>query len=57
MAAFGERGVLDSPNLRVMRWRNGVLSGIDLAIKPGLGSSRTYHPGEMPLPTKPRPGL
>ena len=23
----------------------------------GLGSSRTYQPGEMPLPTKPRPGL
>ena len=25
--------------------------------EPGLGSSRTYQPGEMPLPTKLRPGL
>ena len=43
--------------MRVMRWRNGALSGSDLANKPGLGSSRTYQPGEMPLPTKLRPGL
>ena len=57
MAAYGERGVLDRPNMRVMRWRNGALSGSDMANKPGLGSSRTYEPGEMPLPTKPRPGL
>ena len=57
MAAYGERGVLDRPNMRVMRWRNGTLSGSDLANKPGLGSSRTYQPGEMPLPSKPRPGL
>ena len=27
------------------------------ANEPGLGSSRIYQPGEMPLPTKPRPGL
>ena len=40
----GERGVI-------------ILSGSDLANQPGLGSSRTYQPGEMPLPTKPRPGL
>ena len=25
--------------------------------EPGLGTSRTYQPGEMPLPTKPKPGL
>ena len=31
MAAYGERGVLDRPNMRVMRWRNGALSGSDLA--------------------------
>ena len=43
--------------MRVMRWRNGALSGSDLANEPGLGSSRTYQPGEMPLPTKPKPGL
>ena len=28
-----------------------------MANEPGLRSSRTYQPGEMPLPTKPRPGL
>ena len=43
--------------MRAMRWRNGALSGSDLASEPGLRSSRTYKPGEMPLPTKPRPGL
>ena len=57
MAAYGERGVLDRPNMRVMRWRNGALSWSDLANEPGLGSSRTYQPGEMPLPSKPKPGL
>ena len=57
MAAYGERGVLDRPNMRVMRWRNGALSGSDLANETGLGSSRTYQPGEMPLPSKPKPGL
>ena len=57
MAAYGERETLDHPNMRVMRWRNGALSGSDLANEPGLGRSGTYQPGEMPLPTKPRPGL
>ena len=57
MAAYVERGVLDRPNMRVMRWRNGALSGTDLTNEPGLGSSRTYQPGEIPLPTEPRPGL
>ena len=57
MAAYGERGVLDRPNMRVMRWRNGTLSGSDLANEPGLGSSRTYQPGELPMPSKPKPGL
>ena len=57
MAAYKERGVLDRTNMRVLRWRNGAFSGSDLTNKPGLGSSRTYQPGEMPLPTKPRPGL
>ena len=56
MAAYGKRGVLDRPLMRVMRWRNEALSGSDLANEPGLGSSRTYQPGEMPLPTKPKPG-
>ena len=57
MAAYVERGVLDRPNVRVMRWRNGALSGSDLANEPGLGSSRTYQPGEMPLTSKPKLGL
>ena len=57
VGAYGERGVLDRPNMRVMRWRNGALSGSDLANEPGLGSSRTYQPGEMPMPSKPKPGL
>ena len=57
MAAYGERGVLDRPNMRVMRWRNEALSGSDLANEPGLGSSRTYQPGEMPMPSRPKPGL
>ena len=57
MAAYGGQGVLDRPNMRVMRWRNGALSGSDLANEPRLGSSRTYQPGEMPLPTKPSTGL
>ena len=43
--------------MRVMRWRNGALSGSDLANEPVLGSSRTYQPGEMPMPSKPKPGL
>ena len=34
MAAYGERGVLDRPNMRAMRWRNGALSGSDLANEP-----------------------
>ena len=57
MAAYGERGVLDRPNIRIMRWRNGALSGSDLANEPGLGSFRTNQPRELPLPTKPKPGL
>ena len=31
----GERGVLDHPNTRVMKWRNGDISG-DLSNEPGL---------------------
>ena len=57
MAAYEQQGVLDRPKMRVMRWRNWALSGSDLANEPGLGSFRTYQPGETLLPTKPRPGL
>ena len=37
--------------------KRGSLSGSDLANEPGLGKSRAYQPGEMPLPSKPKPGL
>ena len=57
MAAYGQQEVLHRPSMRVMSCRNRALSGSDLANEPGLGSSRTYQPGEMPLPTKPRPVL
>ena len=57
MAAYGHQGVLDRPNMRLMKLRNGALSRSDLANEPGLKSCRTYQSGEMPLPTKPRPGL
>ena len=57
MAAYGRKGVLDHPDMRAMRWRSGALSGSVLANEPGLGSSRTYQPGVMLLPTKPMPGL
>ena len=57
MAAYGQQGLVDRPNMRVMRRISGALSGSDLANEPGLGSSRTYQPGETPLPTKRRPGL
>ena len=56
MTAYGQQGVLDRPNMRVMRWRNGALSGSKLTNEPGLGSSGTYQPVEMPLPMKPRSG-
>ena len=57
MAAHGERGVLDRPNMRALRWGNGALSGSDLANEPGMGSTRTYLSAEMPLPSKPKLGL
>ena len=57
MAAFGQQGVLDRPNMKVMRSRNGPLSGSDLANEPRLRNLRSYQPGEMPVSTKPRPGL
>ena len=56
MATYGQHGVLDRPNMEIMRWRNGALSGSDLANEPGFGSSRTYQPGKMPLPAKARTG-
>ena len=37
--------------------RNGALSECDLAHEPGVGTTRTYQPGEMLLSNRPRPGL
>ena len=34
MAVYGQQGVLNRPNMRVMRWRIGTLSGSDLASEP-----------------------
>ena len=49
--------VLARSSLRVLRWRDGELSVVDLAHELVLQTARTYQPGEMPLPVKPRPGL
>ena len=57
MPAWGQQGVLDRSSLRFMRPRNVALSGSDLAEGSGLGTARTYQPGEMHLPTRLRPGL
>ena len=56
-AAYGQQGVIDRQNIRLLRWQNGALSGVLLANEPGLGSSRTHQPSEIPLRTKPRPEL
>ena len=56
MAAYGENGVLDRPNMRVMRWRNGALLGSDMANEPGMGSSRTYKPMRCLCPPSPSLG-
>ena len=57
MTAWREQGVLDRPSLWVKRWRNEAFSGTNIVHKTGLGTKRTYQPGEMPLSTRPRPGL
>ena len=56
-AAWGEPGVLDRPSLRVMRWKNEALSGSDLAHEPGVGTTETYQPGELPHSDRHRHGL
>ena len=43
MTAYGEQGVLDHPNMRVVRWRNWSLSESYLANEPGM---------DVPGPTK-----
>ena len=54
MVAWGEKGVLDRPTLRVMRWRRQALSGSDLAHEPKKDTTMTYQTEEMPLITRPR---
>ena len=49
--------MFDRPSLRVMRKRNGALSGSDLKDENGVGTRRTYQPGEMPLPNRSSPGM
>ena len=44
IADWGEQGGLDRSSLRVMRWRNGALSGSDLAHEPRVGTARTHQP-------------
>ena len=43
MAAYGERGVLDRPKMRVMRWRNGALSVMDLPEKDASGDEQMHQ--------------
>ena len=56
MAEYGERGVLNRPNMRVMSSRNGALSGSDLANEPGLGSSRITNQVRCLCPPSPSLG-
>ena len=44
-------------DIRGVRPTEVLLMGSDLANEPGLGNSRNYQPGEMPMPSKPEPGL
>ena len=40
-----------------MRWINGTLSGNVLVHEPEVSTTRTYQPGELTLPARPRRGL
>ena len=53
MLAFGESGTAERGRNRLMRWRQGEMSGHDLAREPGLGEQRDHRLGEMPLPVQP----
>ena len=57
MAAYGKQGVQDHPNMRIMRWRNGALSGSDVANEPGLEVPGPTNQVKIPLQTKRRTGL
>ena len=53
MLAFGESGTAERGRNRLMRWRQGEMSGHDLAREPGLGEQMDHRLGEMPLPAEP----
>ena len=53
MLAFGESATAERGRNRLMRWRQGEMSGHDLAREPELGKQRDHRLGEMPLPLQP----
>ena len=55
--SLGRASSVDRLSLRAMRCRYGTLSGSDLALEAELGTARTLQPGEMPLPSRPRPSF
>ena len=57
VAAYGEGGQLDHLNRQVKSWKNGALSGSNLAIEPPLESVSTKQHGKTPLPNRSCPTL
>ena len=53
MLAFGESGTAERDRNRLMRWRRGKRSGLDLAREPGLVEQRDHRIGEIPLHVQP----
>ena len=48
MLAFGESGAAERGRNRLMRWRQGEMSGHDIAHEPGLGEQSDHRLGEIP---------
>ena len=53
MLAYGEFGTTETGRNRLMRWRRGEMSGLDLAREPRLGEQSDHRLAEMPLPVRP----
>ena len=53
MLAYGEFGTTERGQNKLMRWRRGEMSGLELAREPGLDEQRDHRLGEMPLPVRP----
>ena len=53
MLVFDKSGTAERGRNRLMRWRQGEMSGHDLAREPGLGELRDRRLGEMALPVRP----